>query len=280
MSGLSADDAEGAPAAINDAVLALATPWPELAAAESLLTYQCLQDQGFELPAQVRPPLAAPTPPNLGGIVGLLDERARRIGYGNHFFRGQPTDVVGQLMDSLPAARRTELEEALNGDGAAPRVEIQVGDQHAGAPAQGCVARARTVIYGSVETFLRLTYLPVELVGHGAALLRSPRVLTAFERHAELMRVAGYDVGSLKDVRRLAQSRHGSRPRDEPASSAELQLAVADLDAQLDADLRGCLNREALRLAVPYLHCHGPEILELRAMQDEARLRASTVLVA
>lgn len=268
------------PTDIVDAVLSLATSWPELAAAEELLTARCLRSKGFEVPLHGSATLSALTPPTLSGITGLLDESARQVGYGDQLHSEPPNDAVGQFANSLAADDRASFEEALTGGSEADDVQIDVGNQKLGAPSSGCVAGARIELYGSVEIYLRLRYLPLEVVGQGVAVLKSADVLAAFGRHSEALKAAGYDVRSLKDVRRLAKSRFGMRRPGEPASEEEIRLAVADLDAQLQADLRGYLNREALRLAASYLHRHAHDIRSLKLSQDEARSSARRILAS
>lgn len=264
---------------VRAAVLSLGSSNTDLQQAELRLQDRCLKAHGYTVPGLVSQTSGAPSV-NLSGALGLLTvEGARTVGYGTLIGQSSAlSDPIGAFVQSLSQSQSDKFNVVYNGGDGAKEESLRIGELVAGASTEGCVAEARKRIYGSISNFLRLTYLPGEIVSLGAEVVNSPAAGEAMAAYATCMQEAGFDVDNLNQTRELAAERFGSRLVSAPPSQDEFSMAMTDAKCQVSTGLRDRLNEESLRRASAYIAEHEDELLALQELLTTARSNAKAAL--
>ncbi|MBK8468987.1 MAG: hypothetical protein WAR57_09700 [Candidatus Phosphoribacter sp.] len=266
-------------AGVRAAIMSLGSSNVDLQQAELRLQDKCLKAHGYVVPGLVTQTVGALSV-NLSGALGLLTvEGARAAGYGPLIGQSSTAiDPVGAFVQSLSERDGKHFSVAYNGGEGAKEESLRIGRMVAGASTEGCVALARIRIYGSISNFLRLTYLPGEIVSIGPEVVNSPAANDAFRGYADCMKKAGLDVDNLNQARQLATERFGSRQAMAPPTAEEVSMAVTDANCQVSSGLRDRLNDETLRRASAYIAAHEEELLALQELLTTARINAKAAL--
>lgn len=223
-----------APAEARRATAGLYVGDARLRFAEQSLIARCMQRRG--LPYQVAAEGADAGLPTMS--VNDV-EKARNEGYG---LRTELTraDEVTSLEDDridLPRRQQQEYERVLFGPPRAAQASTRSleGDV-VSASTEGCIAQARTQLFGSVENFLTLS----EFLGNSVRLVmyqarqESPEVQDAFGGWRDCMADAGYpDLDERNGGEALVRVAYA----EQPASAADLETEVAVTDAGCDREV-------------------------------------------
>lgn len=196
---------------------------PPLQRAENLITARCLERKGL----RYRSPVRAHDPRAPMTLVGrpLSVSFARLHGYGFSW---------GDVRPAAPSTgTRDEVLRALAPPGAR-QVRVRLpGEYIATHVRRGCVARARLMIYGSLENYLALVYVPQgirrEVLAYLDAALRRDDVQEAASAYASCMHREGHVADTPRAAWLIAWQLFG----DEQAVSMEQRrMAVADARCQ------------------------------------------------
>lgn len=235
-----------------------------LSAAETTLTNECLAAAGFSVPTSRTAPLNSDEEwrPNLAQRektgYGLLAEVERT---------GAAPDPVDRYVLGLPAARQQQYQLALLGPFTSA-ASFVLGGKRITYTTQGCVAAARTRIYGSALTAARVFYLPqldyVDLLTKA----ETERAYTgAMTRWSACMRESGYHYTDPHDAKDQLIGRYRSDP--DLVATQRLEIAVAVTDA-------GCATRVGLPTTTESLLRKGAAALpgaDLTALNEVAAAR-------
>ncbi|MFI5841867.1 hypothetical protein ACIA8K_19360 [Catenuloplanes sp. NPDC051500] len=176
---------------------------------------------------------------------------------------------AGRYVRALPAERQDQFLAAMNGD-AQQAITLRDGQQFT-FPSTGCLAEARTTVFGDPAQAARIDYLAQNY--HNTAYLAAiaqPAYRTALTAWSACMRAEGHDFASPSAAK---QSLAAEYPPDAPATASPHEIAVAVADA-------GCATRAGVPGTVESLlrdHAAGLDetgIAELNALAD---LRAQAV---
>lgn len=283
--GLGGPSAEDVPVPVREAVVALSRPPSDLTLAVDRVAGMCMRDLGYADFPLVSTLQEGAGPPNLAGAVGLLDaSRARTEGYGTRVgvagdvAAGEGDGPIGAYLATLPPDQEATWEEAYDSQAPEDEVTVVQGEVVAGASGKGCLAEGRAKVYGSIENFLWLSYLPSEVVGIGSDVVNSRPAREAFGRYGDCMQDAGYDVNNLNDAQDLARERFGQRAQTAAPTPEEVAMAVTDAGCQASSGLIDTLNEETVANAADYLIENENEMLGLRAIQEDSLRRAAEIL--
>jgi hypothetical protein len=257
---------------------------PELLWAERKVTAECMAKQGFRYPPYELGRRTDPEDSNLAGVALLTVPEAQQRGYGLHISSSpdpqalDPDAATAQYLATLTPAEQQRYHTVLDPGRAQAEVELS-GGVRASASIEGCVAEGRAHVYGSVENFLKLFYLPQGIRQFSEQALRAPAVTEARRAYARCMRSAGYRVESPADALDLARTNFGTtRTAEGTVSDAERGMAVADATCQAEADLHRVIDDALVQAGSAWLNEHEGEILGLADLQREALDRARLVL--
>jgi hypothetical protein len=215
-----------------------------LIAAENTMTNACLALAGFALP---------PTP----ATSTSRDEEWRpdaaqrsRTGYGLlETFQQQgnaASSAVDQYVRSLPVDRQRQYESAMFGP-ANKNAALELGGKRITYPTQGCLAEARTRIYGDDTLAARVFYLPqmyyIDLLNkaHG-----QPKYTGVIADWSACMRQAGHPYTDQQDAKTQLLARYRSDPDTTATRHLEIAVAVADAECATRSGL-GATTEALLR---------------------------------
>lgn len=272
-------------APVRRAFEALMRPPVQLAAAEAVATARCMERRGFRYPtAAAMVPIRAVTPRRLGGLGRPLQvEEAESEGYGFRITPRPGTDPTDQVqshyISSLSPSEREDYHRALAPEGGlSVQVELPAG-MVVGAAAAGCVAWAREVVYGSVETYLRLAYVANEVPHVADAAIAHGRVRAALRAYATCMAGKGIPVKTPMLAVQLAEQRFGgTRPAAGPVSEEEREMAVADAICQQNTGINEAIDDAVVETAASWINGEASRLLGLAAQQHQALERANKLL--
>lgn len=267
------------PAAAVAAVRALLAPAPELAWAEQELVRRCVQAAGFDYPVR-RPALDGGAGVLVEALTVSSVEVAQREGYGSLIRRGNngADEGLDRYRAGLDPDERRRFDTVLAGPEDAAQVEVVLPDgQVVGTSTQGCVAEARRALYGSLETYLQVRYLPQGIRARGlGAVERDRGVRAALRRYAECMAAAGYpDVSSPSVALEVAAQRWGVTAT---APVEERAMAVVDVSCQQQAELQAALDNALLAAASDLLATQEQQLIGLLEELRTATSRARAIL--
>jgi len=202
--------------------------------AESRLIGQCMNQAGLAYPQ-------VPVPHDDRQVTGLLKgpaplraEVVREHGYPDKWMNSAQVPEKGPVetyADSLPADAKEHFYYVLRGEGGNDvRISLP-GDFEVAASSSGCVGRARRQLYGSVDNYLTVFYLPELVQRRTSAADEDPDVRVAYVAFAHCMSTKGYRTATPADAVALAKTRYPDGRR-EHADDKEKTLALADAECQ------------------------------------------------
>lgn len=266
------------------AIVALLKVPVELAWAEARATDLCMRRTGFRYPVYEAFRPAVVSPPRLGGLGRPIDVvEAERVGYGSLIRPLPGTDPLERaeadfLASLTPAERRAYHKSLVPSSSSSVQVQLSNGVT-VGASDRGCLAKAREAVYGSVETFLRLTSVVNEVPAVGDAVMRDHRVRTALKVYADGMAAQSIPVKTPLLAVRLAEQRFGgTRPATGPVSDDERAMAVADATCQGNSHINRAIDDAVLDALAGWIDEHEPRILALAGLQRAALDNAKSIL--
>jgi hypothetical protein len=211
----------------------------QLDEAEAKLTAQCMRQRGFELYVKERPEPRREFP------YGNADPGfARQHGLG--FDTGTIAQAVANnpnktYVDKLPASRRHEYAEAL--DGASLDLSVTAPNGYtAQKSSQGCVADAQRRLYGDLERWFRVSTLVEQLANEVSQSVHADsRYRHAVEEWARCMATRGYIAASPGALRAqyesAAEQRRDERGEPGPIPLNEISAALAEVHCANRSDL-------------------------------------------
>jgi hypothetical protein len=247
--------------------------------AEQSLIAQCMADRG--LPYRVAPEGADTGLPTMS----VSDvEKAKEEGYGLATERAQ-ADAVTSLEDErigLPPRQQREYDRALFGPARAPEASARslAGDVIT-ASTQGCIAEARTRLFGSVENFLVLS----EFLGNSVRFVmyqsreESPEVQEAFEEWQACMASAGYpDLEERNGGEALARVAYEEESLAR-ASELETRIAVTDAECDQQAEYSQAATVAENRALAEYFSKYEGQIAGIQEIREKAIVNAREILI-
>lgn len=201
----------------------------ELGEAEAVALQRCLHDRGFPAPL---PRALNGSAPNLPAPLG----RVGRDGYGGVVDRSRGgDDGLARFAGTLSPPDRERFAAAVV-DPVAPTVRYATPrGWEVTAPTAGCVATARTAVYGSVAAWLATTALSQDLNAEAAQVYADPRAGAAQEGYRSCMAGRGLTVRFPQDAVALAQ--RSVVPGEPGPGVVEREIASADADCRVRSDL-------------------------------------------
>lgn len=193
--------------------------------ADEKLTERCMWAAGFTWTGSAQPPA-----PRRDAAQMLAD--ARRNGYGM-------SDVDPEAGPEPGAAPDPRMLAALIGP-EEDRAELVIdGRASYSFPRTGCLADAHTAIYGSLDTWARISYIPQEInVVLGGQARTDDRYQAALQGWRACMAAHGHAYESPLDlVERLAAAYPADRRPLARRRAAETRLAVQDVTCNQQAGL-------------------------------------------
>jgi hypothetical protein len=233
--------------------------------ADERLTARCMRAAGFTWTGSAQPPSRRDPAQQLAD--------ARRHGYGMSD-TAAPADPPGKSNDKAAADPRRQA--ALFGpDDAFDKLVI---DGHASYqfPRTGCMAQAHIAVYGSLDTWARISYVPQEFnLTLGDRARSDPRYQAALHQWQACMAAHHYAYGSPSEVIKKLTTTYlkGHEPLNQRRST-EIKIAVQDITCNQHAGLNsteGALRREYAR------HLNTAERTELTTLTrlfEQARQRS------
>jgi len=218
--------------------------WPEqqqvIDRALSRTTNDCMRAQG--LPAPTDPPAVHPWTE-----AGLVDMPSRKA-YGYRLATSGPEDGTGgpdapRLARMTAPARARYLEALLGESGPALVVRLPDG-REIRTPKSGCVAKGRSAVFGSIQNWATVTYVPESLGDVVTAKVpQTPEYRSALAGWRSCMQRAGYSTDSPESL--VARIRDlyvtgGDRPQ---TRALEIRTAVADGTCGLESHLSAAATR-------------------------------------
>lgn len=275
----------GAPAStvrpdVRAAITLLLSRSPVVAAATARLAVLCLATRGVTssegertaVEQALRRSEESTAPTTLAGIVSPLSaaEAAER-GYRGVVAPHGSTQQDAGLSDRVQAA--------LSPPGAA-YTYVEVPDViRVGAPATGCLAEARTQLFGSVESWLLVDqFVAAGIRRFAVTAMRSPAVVEAAGRYERCMAERGYATKNPADTARQARLRWVEPDPAGAPTAEELAMAGADADCQRLSGVHAVLDDAVLELAGTWIRDNESTILELADTCATAIERARQVL--
>jgi hypothetical protein len=212
-----------------------------LTMAEGELRDRCMRELGFRY-FPVHPDEWAPEPLHVGW--GLNDvRRARREGYGLSL--NSSTDPGGYTTESEPTARylrtlshdeREDWEVAYFGDHSDMTTLTLPNGATFSTSNTGCVAQARTELYGSIRAHVELTALANFMTGEiGSRVIADSSYQEALARWQECMSEVGYPVATPSDAYTMALEAGVTTPAN--ARVREIRIALDDARCNVQARL-------------------------------------------
>ena len=268
------------PQALRVAVVSLAHPTPLVIRGEVILTRDCMRRAGFRYPqGGAQESLRG----SIFGLAGQLSVRsARAHGYGaeiqqisGHVSRFDP---MTRYLKALTPSRQQRFMSVLQGS-PSDYIPVRTWDGRVVDVATGgCVALARDAIYGSPQDFLFVSRFPVYLFRYAQQIEHSPMYHRARSAYAACMTRAGYDVDGPGAAINLALKQFGST--DNRMSAIERAMAVADATCQATSRVFSAWDSVGWALAARWILQHQAQIVALARIQQEASIRARSVVAS
>jgi hypothetical protein len=284
--GESGDSVTPASEEARAAILALASPPPELVWAELKATANCMAEAGFRfVPYEYFTPTMASTSSLIGVTSPLSVAEAEKRGYGTKIGSPASAGVADEAYEhyvaTLTAAEQRRYQAAKDGPASAEEATVRTSDGAVvSAAVEGCRGRARAAVFGSVENFLRLEYEPQYLLSLSDRVLDNRDVKRAVEEYESLMRAAGYPVGNPAEARQIAQEMFGSRALSDPPSAAERAMAVSDAEAQQQSGVYRAIEQAVMTEGGQWLNANEQLLVELAEVQRASLRRANDIIRA
>lgn len=245
----------------------------ELGRAEALAVRNCMRHHGYDVP------LPRATSGSVGNLPLALGAAAALNGYAEALDRSTPggdPDALHGYQSTLPAAEQAVFARRLD-DPAAPRAAFTTPNGwHVTASEGGCAAEARTAVYGSVETWLLLFYLPQDLNNAAANTYSDKFVIVANGRYRSCMTDRGRQVSFPQEAVALAQ--HAVHPGVAEPSPEELVIATADAECQRSSAVVAVTLDSLERIAAPWIAVNAELVERAGAVVAGSLPRAMAIL--
>ncbi|GAA1415452.1 hypothetical protein ACFQZ4_25785 [Catellatospora coxensis] len=233
------------------------TVWLEWA--ESTLAGECMVARGYPFWAQWRARVRKNTEPDqLYGIADVTWVTAHGYGIGERRSAPDvtPEDPNTRYLHSLPKERWREYDTAYHGT-EQDRITVTLANgMTASMASKGCLAEARTKLFGSLPDWLRLDTSWRNIDAEIApTVLKDARYLKALAGWRACMAGRGQQVAEPMALREQVSREYSLKPRTE---ARELEMALAKLEAE-------CAQTTALIRTAEEVHA------EVRAGLDTTR---------
>jgi hypothetical protein len=235
--------------------------------AEEKLTERCMRAAGFTWTGDT-------PPPTRHGAAEVLAD-ARQHGYG---MSDDPPSPTAADKTRVAADEDPRLRIALLGPGN-DLAQLAI-DGHAAYqfPRTGCAARTHIAIYGSLETWARISYIPQEIDLTLSNQAQSDRrYQAALQQWRTCMATQHYAYASPADILDKLAARY--RDDHEPlAQRRAAEITIAVQDATCDQEVGLTSTEDALRRehAQELSSSERAELIRLAGLFAQARQRAST----
>ena len=270
------------PPDVRAAIASLSVLPSDLYIAHGIVTTDCLNDAGFDVPFDASASLTNVTRHVAVGIVGVFpsEQSAHDYGYNTTFAEDAYTSM-DSYQAALPEPDRVAFDEAMWGPEGSPAETVTLDNgMEFGKSTVGCAAEADKAVYGSVRGAMEL-----ELFTNDVSTQTSNHrgdfdaaLQTLMPPYEECMAEAGYRVQGL-NAPEVAESTFGRyRPSGAAPSQEEQQMAVADYRCQETVGLATALNTVFVEKASVWLTENEDRILQLRESLQGALDRAQEVI--
>lgn len=241
--------------------IGLMNPHPVIDAAEQRLTAECLDRLGFEPPAEQ--PAFVQAPVGITGLRPFRRDEAIRFGFALRI----PRRMYGTTAVEPADVDDPGYATALDGSG----LRLVHGPLGSYVSADGCRAEARRTLYGSLQSYLDLTWFPNEVRAHQGRWFTTQVARAAAGRYLDCMGDAGYHVGSFGQVFELAARRFPD-PVVGPEAKREQAMAFAEARCQRSSSVWSVVDRLALEGLNGWLMSkirHVDRLVQLEAAAEE-----------
>jgi hypothetical protein len=243
-----------------------------LARAEAELTRRCMAHRGFNYPTG-----------HLGPGAGLGDDeewrpnlqRRRAVGYGLAHAGPAAAEERERL---LPPDQQAAYRHALDGD-PTRRATLQLpSGRRFTIGATGCLAEARSQLYGDVVSAARVFYIPQEaFVAIYPQLAADPRLGAGMARWATCMAARGHRYPSTTAARDAASAAY-DRTSGAAATRLERRIAVADGECALRTGLPTVIDQIGPGCAARLPAAERHDLLIATALRTAALRRTHSVV--
>jgi hypothetical protein len=237
---------------------------PALGAAEQVLTEACVERHGLAIPlVPVHPQ------PRIGitGMAPFTQAEADRFGLALRL----PDPEEFSLLNAALRDESERLKLVVLGSGSR-RIQGPLGSSTS---ATGCLADARRRIYGSVRTYLDVTWFTNEVRQHQLGWTDDPRAKAAAGEYLSCMSKRGYSLRSFGEVFDMAARLAQTTP---DFANAEREVAQAEVDCETASHVWATWNSLALQRVGPWLESQKDRMADLVQEAEEATDRALVVL--
>ena len=264
---------------------ALMFPPPELALAEHELVRRCMAARGFRYLVPVPPASSEGSTSLLQLPPQLKVAEARVNGYGIALRRAPsvpgdtPEDAEQRYLESLSPQEQDQYQHALDGGHGARQVEVTLpGGARVGASTEGCVGEARQKLYGSLQSYLTVLYLPQVAQSEITAVEDDRALRNALEQYASCMSDQGYGEADTPAAARERAESYYADGETPAARRREIALATADAECQEQTQVYEALKEAVDRVAAEWLQENEGAVLAATEAQRAAVSRARNVL--
>lgn len=273
-------DLPDVPPDIRAALVALASPAPELDVAHSLVVRSCLADEGFQLPFDST--AGSESRASLVGIQGLFAsvETAQATGYVDTV-SGELAGIDAFEQDLSGADRQSFAIAYRGSDTISESVTLESGAVIS-RNSDGCFAKADVAVYGSVQNSLLVDSFVNEINAIAGDSLGpiADAVTAQLGVYESCMQDAGFDVQGLNAGTIALEMfgvyrAYGAEPSDD-----EQAMARTDYLCQEKARLAETANTELLRYAGEWVVANESYILTTNEVLAQALERANDLIRA
>ncbi|MGW2226095.1 hypothetical protein [Streptomyces formicae] len=265
---------------VRDAVAGLMEGIGARSSAEEELIRRCMAERGFRY-------IKAPDdtePVKMSADYAISPDEAEERGYG---LRAQlasaanaPRDANNDALRALPKTQREKWQNAFSGGRKAPMLKVSVPEVGQMQTRDGgCVAKARTQLYGSLDQFLKLVTFQGNFAGQmQQRAARDPRVTGLDKRWSTCMKNHGH-AGLAAPSKAAVRAGDAYKKRG-PEAAFRFETAIARADAACQERLSYAPRRrlvEDLYLTAG-MHKYEAEVTAVREMNRDAQERARRVL--
>lgn len=288
LAGCASDPVEPVQPATRAALSSLVDLPAELSWAELKATSDCMAEHGFRFPPYEVGLSSSTTqgPGDLGVFTGFLTiPEAQQYGYGRLVASmadpdaPDPDQAQQQYLATLTQEDEQRYLKALEpATGSSARVTLPDGSI-VGAANEGCFAEARRRVYGSVDQFLELVYLPQGISQFADEVHDDDAVEEAGTAYLSCLAESGYSLGHVGEAEEIAAERFATNrtPTGSP-SEEERAMAVADATCQERSRLHQAYDNALIRAGSSWVNDNEGQLLALADLERTALVRAKRIL--
>lgn len=237
---------------------------PALAAAEQVLTQACVERHGLAIPLM---PVHPQPRVSITGMAPFTQAEADRFGLALRI----PNPEGVSLLNAALRYESERLKLVVLGSGS-KRIQGPLGSSTS---ASGCLADARRQIYGSVRTYLDVTWFTNEVRQHQVGWTDDARAKAAAGEYLSCMSTRGYSLRSFGEVFDMAAQVAQTTP---DFANAERGIAQAEVDCEAASHVWATWNSLALQRVGPWLESQKDRMADLIQEAKEATDKALVVL--